>query len=375
MEDMQIPEFLQNNDEDDIQEEMLALIPDIYDKSEGQHFYNFTRPTAMIAAQLRGQNIPEAIKLIWPKFSTGEFLDLHAENRYLKRKEAQAAFGKITITGTAGIVIPAGYIVSTEGKNDIPSKDYATIVPCTISEEGTVTVEAVAVTPGADGNTASDTIIVNTSSYDDVESVTNEFPFIGGIDEEDDDSLYARISEYDQNIGNQNTGNPSDYKRWAESVEGTGTANIARAKDSSAVVTIVLTDGNGDPANEELCEKVYNYIMSPEDDLKRLAPCGANLTVIPPVTQTLTITGKLELTSGSIESVTALFVKNLKEYFPDAIDNKKVLYHRICNVLGDIEGVYDFSELTVNGGTANIVLEDGVFPYIKTENVTFTLVE
>jgi len=375
MEDMQIPAFLQNNDEDDIQEEMLALIPDIYDKSEGNHFYNFTMPTAMIAAQLRGQNIPEAIKLIWPKFSNSEFLDLHAESKYLKRKEAQAASGKITITGTAGIVIPAGYIVSTEGKNDIPSKDYETIVPCTISEEGTVTVEAVAVTPGADSNTAADTIIVNTSAYDDVESVTNEFPFIGGIDEEDDDSLYARIREYDQNIGNQNTGNPSDYKRWAESVEGTGTANVARAKDSSAVVTIVLTDGNGDPASEELCEKVYNYIMSPEDDLKRLAPCGAYLTVIPPVTQTLTIAGTLELTSGTIESITTVFVKNLKEYFQEAIENKKVLYHRICNVLGDIEGVYDFSGLTVNGGTANIVLDDGVFPYITADNVTFTLVE
>lgn len=375
MEDMKIPEFLQNNDEDDIQDEMLARIPDMYDKSEGNHFYNFTMPTAMVAAQLRGQNMPEAIQLIWPKFSYGEFLDYHAETKYLKRKEAISASGEITITGTPGMVIPAGYIVSTESKNDIPSKDYATKIVCTIGVNGSVTVPAVAVNPGSDGNTAADTIVVNTSSYDDVDGVTNEFPFIGGIDEEDDDSFYARIREYDHNIGTRNTGNPSDYKLWAESVEGTGAANVIRAKDSSALVTIVLTDGNGDPASEELCEKVYNYIMSPEDDLARLAPCGAFLSVIPPETQTLTITGKLELTSGTLESITALFVKNLKEYFQEAIDNKKVLYHRICNVLGDIEGVYDFSNLTVNGSTANIVLDDGVFPYITADDVSFTLVE
>lgn len=375
MEDMEIPVFLQNNDEDEIQEEMLALIPDEYDKSEGQHFYNFTMPTAMIAAQLRGQNIPEAIKLIWPKFSTGEYLDLHAETRYMKRKEAQYAAGEITLTGSPGTIIPSGYTVSTEAKNDIPSKDYVTTEVCTIGTDGSVKVSALADTAGSEGNTAADTIVVNTSSYDDITSVTNEFPFIGGIDEEDDESLYARIREFDQIQGDRNTGNPSDYKRWAESVVGTGTANVIRAKDNTGLVTIILTDGNGDPASEDLCEKVYNYIMSPEDDYERLAPCGAFLTVIPPETIPLTIAGTLELTSGTIESITEKFVKNLKEYFSDAIENRKVLYHRICNVLGDIEGVYDFSGLTVNGGTENITLDDGVFPYIESKNITFTLKE
>lgn len=373
--DMEIPEFLQNYEEDDIQEEMFAVIPDEYDKSEGQHYYNFTRPTAIIVSQLRGFDIPEAIKLIWPETSNGEYLENHAKSANIFRKEAQYAAGEITITGTPGTVIPAGYIVSTESRNDIPSQDYATTEACTIGEDGSATVPALAVTAGSEGNTAANTIVVNTSAYDDVTSITNREPFIGGVPEEDDDSLYARLHEYNQQQGDRGTGNPADYKRWAESVQGTGTASVIRATDNSGLVTIILTDGNGEPASEELCEEVYNYIMSPDDEYSRLAPCGARLSVVPPTTNTITITGTVELTSGTIQSVTSTFVTKLKEYFPTAIENKEILYHKICNILGDIEGVYDLYGITVNGGTSNISLSEGVFPYVGTSNITLTLAE
>lgn len=375
MEDMEIPEFLQNYDEDDIQAEMLDIIPDEYDKSEGQHYYNFTRPTALIVSQLRGFDIPEAIKLIWPKFSNGEYLDLHAELRNIKRKEAQYATGEITFTGLADTVIPAEYVISTESRNDVPSQDYYTTEECVIGAGGTAKVKAIAAVAGAAGNAAMGTIVVNTSAYDDITSVTNEFPFTGGIEEEDDESLYERIHEYDTARGDMNTGNPSDYKRWAESVTGTGDAKVIRPTDTSGIVTIVLTDGNGDPASETLCNSVYNYIMSPDDESARLAPCGASLKVISPKTKTLTIAATVELKSGTVQSITTKFIEGLKEYFPEAIANGEVLYHRICNVLGDIEGVYDFTGLTVNSGTANIALETDTFPYVDSSSITLTIAE
>ena len=375
MDSIQIPIFLQNHDEEAVHQEILELVPNEYDKSEGQHYYNFTRPTARVVSQMRGFDLPEAIKLIWPRTSHGEYLDYHAESRHIYRKEAQYATGEITITGTPGTVIPKGYTFSTESRNNIASKDYATLKECVIGKDGAVTVGAVATVAGMIGNTAAFTIVVNTSSFDDITGVTNEKPFKDGIDEEDDDSLYLRIKEFDQVQGDRGTGNPSDYKRWAESVEGTGIATVIRPTDTSGVVTIVLTDGNDDPASTELCQKVYNYIMSPDDDYARLAPCGAFLKVIPPATKTITIIGTLELTSGNIETVTATFVENIKEYFKNAINHGEILYHRICNILGDIEGVYDFSGLTVNGSTSNIPLENGVFPFINSDSVRFTLAE
>lgn len=373
MEDMEIPEFLQNYDEDTIHEEMLALIPDTYDKSEGQHYWNFTRPTAKVVSQLRGFDLPEAIKLIWPRFSNGEYLDYHAELRNMTRKAAQYATGEITITGTPDVVIPAGYTVSTESKNDIASRDYVTTEECFIGSDGTVTVSAQATVAGMEGNTAAGTIVVNSSSFEDVTGVTNIAPFTGGVEEEDDESLYARIYEYDSMQGDSNVGNPSDYKRWAESIPGTGIAKVIRPTDTSGLVTIVLTDGNGEPASEALCEEVFNYILSPNDEAARLAPCGATLNVIPPTTTIITIRANVEITSGTIEEITETFASKLKDYFPTAIANHEILYHKVCNILGDIEGVYDFSGLYINDGMANIQLDDNAFPKIESSNITLTL--
>ena len=371
--DMEIPDFLENSDEDDITEELLALIPEEYDKSEGQHYWNFVRPTANIVSRLRGFDLPEAIKLIWPQFSNGEYLDLHASIRNMTRKAAIYAHGEVTFTGTPGTIIPSGYMVSTESKNDIKSQDFMTTKECVIGDDGTVTVSAQALVAGSDGNTAAETIVINTSSYDDVTSVINKSSFTGGVDEESDESLYERIHEYNMTQGDSNIGNPSDYKRWAESVPGTGTATVIRPTDTSGLVTIVLTDGNGDPATTELCDMVYNYIMSPNDENNRLANCCAKLSVIPPTTNMLTINATVELLSGTISTVTAEFVAALKDYFPTAISNKEVLYNKVANILGDIESVYDFTGLTVNGGTSNIPLTDDIFPIVDESHITLTL--
>lgn len=374
MEDMEIPDFLQNYDEDDIHEEIFALIPDEYDKSEGQHYWNFTRPTANIVSKLRGYDLPEAIKLIWPRYCHGEYLDLHAELRSLTRKAAQYATGEITITGTPGTIIPYGYTVATEAKNDTASHDYVTLEECIIGEDGTVTVAARASNAGIEGNTASGTIVVNSSSFEDVTSVTNNTPFTGGVEEEDDESLYQRIHDYDSMQGDSNVGNPSDYKRWAESIPGTGNAKVIRSTDTSGLVTIVLTDGNGDPATTSLCETVYNYIMSPNNEESRLAPCGATLIVKPPTTTTLSIRANVELTSGIISDVTTTYAERLKEYIPKAIENHEILYQKIGSILGSIDGVYDYSGLYLNDGTENISLEEDVFPVVESENITLTLV-
>lgn len=375
LEELEIPDFLSENDEDDIHEEMLNKIPDEYDKSEGQHLYNFTRPTAHVASKIRGFDLPNAINLIWPRFSYDDYLDLHAEPRGIVRKEAKYSTGTITFTGTPDTLIPAGYMCSTESKNNTASKDYITLEDCEIGEDGTVTVAARASVAGSDGNTAANTVVINSTAYDDVTSVTNTVAFTDGFDEESDESLYARIHEYDSTQGESNTGNPSDYKRWAESVPGTGNASVIRSRDTSGIVTIILTDGNGEPASTSLCQSVYNYIMSPDDEAKRIAPCGALLSVIPPQTLNITISAKIKLKSGTVETVASAMVSGMKEYFPDCVSDGEILYQKVGNILGDIDGVYDYSLLYVNGGQSNVSLDTGVFPSIDVSQITFTLSE
>ena len=110
IEDFIIPDFLQNETVESIHARMLNSLPsdvDI-DKSEGQFLWDFTRPTALEKQYFVEYKLVEAIKLIFPMFSSGIYLDYHAESRNMKRKSATASVGTITITGAAGVEIPLG---------------------------------------------------------------------------------------------------------------------------------------------------------------------------------------------------------------------------------------------------------------------------
>ena len=54
--------------------------------------------------------------------------------------------------------------------------------------------------------------------------------------------------------------------------------------EGPGTVKIVLVDANGQPANDELVHKVYNYIVSPEDRNKRLLPTACAKLICGPAT-------------------------------------------------------------------------------------------
>ena len=71
---MDLPEFLQNASVDEIHGQMLNSMPDDIDKSQGQHPYNYTRPTALIVSEMCQQTLPQVIKQIWPMTAFGEWI-------------------------------------------------------------------------------------------------------------------------------------------------------------------------------------------------------------------------------------------------------------------------------------------------------------
>lgn len=376
------PNFLQNQSVEDIFQGMLTIIPDDIDVSQGSHTWNFLRPTALVGAYLCEYVLPQVIMLIFPEWSYGEFLDAHAQARGITRKAATAATGEITITGAANTVIPAGSIFSTVSmNNDDPSIDYATLSAATIPSSGTVTVAVQCTQTGTIGNTGANTVVLVSSRLNGVTSVTNEEEFTGGTDVESDDALKIRIEEYDIAQGESFTGNVADYKRWATSVAGVGDATIVPANDDTGLVTIILTDSNGDPATEQLCTEVYNYIMSPDDPGQRLAPINANLRVIAPSTMAIGIKAIIELEEGyTIESVQEAFYALMTTYLPTAMDEEEIKITRVAATLSATTGVNDFTGLqigvksggTVDYGTANITLTSDVLPTVEQDDIVLT---
>ena len=371
-----IPSFLGTSDEDEIHESMLESLPDKFDKSEGQVLYDITRPMANVTSRLRGYEIPEALKLIWPRFADGIYLDYHAESRNMARKEATYATGELTISGAEGTIIPTGSIFSTETKNNVASVDYQTLADVVIGESGTVTVAAQAVFPGADGNAGANQIIIKSNEIDDISAVTNEAAFTGGYGEEEDEELKKRIIEYDQSKGESNIGCKADYKRWALEVIGVGNVTVITPEDDTGLITLVVTDQNGSPASTELCQTVYTHIMGENaDDEARLATINAQLQVIPPQTINVSITATIELeadTTETINSITTAFVAALIKYFPQAITDREIRYSKVKSILSGISGVYDFKDVYINEGQANIALASGVLPIVDASQITLT---
>lgn len=97
MDDLSLPEFLQDKSLESIHSTMLAELPENMDKSQGQHAYNLTRPTAIIAAELLQQTLPSVVRLIFPMWAYGEWLDCHASVRGIRRRPATASSGNLVL--------------------------------------------------------------------------------------------------------------------------------------------------------------------------------------------------------------------------------------------------------------------------------------
>lgn len=374
MADFPIPSFLENQSVDEIHKRMQTQLPHDIDKSEGGHPWNLTRPTAYAAAYMAEFVVAEAIKLIFPKYAEdyADIMEDHAEMRGIKRKEATYATGTITVTCEEGTKIPAGTPFSTASVNGEPAVEFVTTENIVIGPTGTDDIPIVAVEAGTVGNVPADTIILKANNISGILTVTNAEETKGGTEEESIESLQERIMEYDMTQGSSFVGTEADYKRWAMEVDGTGNAVVIAAQDESGLITIVLTDSNGEPANETLRNAVYNHIMRPDAPIERLAPInGGNIKVVPPETVPITISVTIE-PQKDILDITAIkekLLEALKQYMLVATQDGEVRYTKVCSILSNTDGVNDYKDLLLNGGTANITLTSQQLPCIEEGNL------
>lgn len=346
------PDFLQDKNPEHFHEVMRSVIPADIDLSAGGFVWDMTWPTALVASKVCEFIFPEVVRLIIPEYSYGEFLDEHAKGRGISRRAATYATGKLHIEGDVGTVIQAGSLFSTAAVNDEPSVDYKVLTSVRMSG-ATVTVPVQCTQAGTIGNAPANTIILVSSKITGIKSVVNPEAMVGGTDEETDESLIERILAYDRSQGNSFVGSVADYKRWAQEVDGVGSATVIPADNTSGLVRIIVTDATGAAATSELCAAVYNHIMAPDDPEARLAPINANLTVVAPATMGIGITATVELEDGAtIESVQAAYMTALAAYLPEAIEDGEIKYSRVYAALSAVEGVNDFADLNI--GPADI---------------------
>ena len=392
MADIEIPDFISEFTVDNAHEYMLSKLSDKYEKAEGSHIWNLTRPFAYLVSFLVQFVAMRTIRLIWPQSAWGIWLDYHAEARHTQRREGVKSSGTITVTGTTGTIIPAGSLFGTSAASKQDAVYFETTEDTSIGDGGTADLTVTATVKGTSGNVAAGTVTVNADKIQGISSVINSYAMSGGLDDETDEDLSARLVEIDQTQDLSYIGNKSDYRRWAMEVEGVGNAIVlspdetAEVENDSGIVTIVITGYSGEAVSDTTKAKVYNHIMDPdiasEDGTEtegeksgydRLAPINARLRVVTPANETITISATVLLDgTKTLETVKSDFLDAVSEYLPTTIEDGYIRYTRIGAILDGIAGVKDYSGLLVSGGTANIAVSTASVPVTDATNVNLT---
>lgn len=357
------PDFLSNQDAETIHKRMMGRLPPDIDDTEGGFPWDFTKPVALEKAEMLEFHLVETLKIMFPMWANGKWLDYHAKGRGMERKPANQASGGLMVTGITGTTIPAGFKFATPSIDDKPSIEYEAKEKYTIGEDGTIEIQVMASEAGTKGNVPAGTITLMMTPMEGITSITNQNPITGGAEEESDDALRGRIDEADAASEASFVGSDSDYKGWSEEVPGVGTALIVPEWAGPGTVKVVVIDANGQPANQTIIDDVYNHIMRPDDRLQRKAPIGATVTVVAPMAKDIDYTFALEMRPGETEEVVMnRFKERLQGYYVEAKLEGVVRYSRIGALLSSTSGVKDYTDLTMNGDTENIIIDEDEYP-------------
>lgn len=358
-----MPEFLENNSAEEIQERMMNNLPSDMDDMPGGFPYDFTMPSALEKSEFINYHLARSLMIAFPQYAWDDWLDLHGQQVHVTRKPAEKAAGKLQITGVAGSIIAAGTIFCTAATDTVPSIEFATDEDCTIRDDGSIEVNVTAVEDGINSNVAANTVTLMLKPDKAVATVTNTEKFTGGTEIESNDDYYDRISaEYANSM--TYLGNDSDYIRWAKEV-GAGDCIVLPAANGPGTVKLVLVDGNGQPANEKLIETVYNHIVSPDDRSKRLLPTACTELICAAATTVsilYTCTGLQYDATTDIEQIKADFTKLVQKVYESARVEGILRYNDVRPILSDISGVDDFETFLINGEMTNITLSKEEYP-------------
>lgn len=336
---------------DAIHQRMLDASPSDIDKREGSITWDLTKPAAIELSLLYAQ-LDDVLRKGFADTALAngysEYLEKRTAEMGITRKPAVKATGQVTFTGPDGTVIPSGTRVST---NDITPIYFVTTASGTING-GSITVNAEAEVGGANGNVAAGKITIVTGDLSGVVSVINSAPFNGGVDAESDQALYERYIERIQKPAT--SGNANQYVQWAKEVAGISDAKCYPIWNGPGTVKVVLLDTDKTAPDAAKIQEVADYIES-------VRPIGATVTVVGATEVPINVSATLTLANGkTLADAQTEIETGIRDYLKSlAFVDPIVRYTQIGSIISNAPSVIDYSGLTVNGGTANIQVNDG----------------
>lgn len=303
------------------------------------------------------QSLDAVVPIAYIDETSGDYIDKRCGEYGITRKVGQKARVTLQITGTAGTAVPAGKVFVTASGLAYVTDAAVTLVT------GATDDAATAAEVGTAYDVAAGTITGQLENLVGITAVTNGAAAVGGTDPETDAALAARF--YDMLQHPATSGNAAHYRQWALEVPGVGAAKVYPLWSGAGTVKVLICSSDKRPVDDTIVSACSAHIEANR-------PIGATVTVKSAEALTVSVSASVSIDAGTTKAaVQAAFVAALSAYLRGISFSKYTLvYNRIAALLQDVDGVQDYSGLTVNGGTANIPIGADQVPTMGTVNIT-----
>lgn len=314
---------------------------------------------------LAGEIYANAVNLQWLKrqmfvsTAEGEYLDMHASERGIIRREATPSYGEVTFSVnealSENVSIPKGTVVATFAS----LLRFETLSDAVLAAGSlSVTVKAKSTGVGRDYNVIKGKISVMVTPPAGIDAVANAAAFEGGCDSESDESLRERIVKSIKYPANST--NCAYYEAMAQSVSGVSSASaVPRSRGAGTVDVYIAADGS--VVSDETAEKVQ-ILLSTEREVnvdvlvKKAQPSKVNYYI------------RIEIQEGyGFDEVKNGLIKRISDFIATRGVGGEVLLCQLSEVIYHTQGVKAFS--FVSGLNSDYKADSSLFPVAGTISI------
>ncbi len=265
----------------------------------------------------------------------GEYLDLHAMERGLSRREASKAVGsvifKVTEPAIKEIIIPKGTVVATNEETPLRFETVESVSIPTGALSAHAQIEALS--EGRAFNVKTGKITVMVTPVAGVETVTNPDECTSGTDKESDESLRERIIESFKFASNGT--NCVYYKNVALQVDGVAGAGVVPRGRGAGTVDVYIS-GEGSEVSDETLTAV-------QEKLSLLREVNVDVAVYRAQADTVNLIIYLDVCDGyEFSEVAEVCRAVVTDYINTRGVGDSVVLSKIGELIYHIDGVADF---------------------------------
>lgn len=346
---------------ENLRQEMLDRISDIYDKRDTAPIPTAISPAAYLLAGFY-LTLDQVQRQAFIQTADGESLDYLAVIGGLTRYAASAAVR----LGTFNVSVPIGARFST-----INGSDSINFVVTAAVENTTYQYQLTAETAGTIGNEYAGAILPITSIEGLTSAVMSDV-LIPGDDEETDDELRERlITALNQRPFG---GNIASYRESILAIDGVGDLQVYPTWDGGGTVKCSILGADLLPASSTLVQTVQNAIdPQPNQGLGLgAAPIGAKVTVVSPTSVNVNVSATVTLATGYsldqvqplVEAATETLLESVRKEWGTNLGTLEVIYSadvylaRVTAAIVGVTGIANVTNVTVNGSAADLILTE-----------------